>query len=127
MNTYRLKKARKFKRNVLRIAEKDTNEAKNLIMLVAIKIARYCIVGVSLTGRDINGFTTHSNRLTNELCISMCKEKGFKYAGTQFSTHCFCGNQYGSYGEANNCNMNCSGNIDQICGGSWANSVYQSE
>ncbi len=85
------------------------------------------MLGVSLPGRDINGFTTYSSSLTNELCISICKEKGFKYAGTQYRTQCFCGNDYGSYGKANNCNMKCAGNIDQICGGFWANSVYQSE
>ncbi len=120
--------SKKIQEERIRIAEKTQMKLKShYVGCYKDKQDTPASFGVSLTGRDINGFTTHSNRLTNELCISMCKEKGFKYAGTQFSTHCFCGNQYGSYGEANNCNMNCSGNIDQICGGSWANSVYQSE
>ena len=45
------------------------------------------------------------------------------YAGTQYSKECFCGNEYDRYGEADNCDMTCSGEKDQICGGSWAMSV----
>jgi hypothetical protein len=83
------------------------------------------IFGVSLPGRDINGLTIESNNLTNDLCISVCKGKGFSYAGTQYSTQCFCGNSYGSFGKSDHCDMECAGNPSQICGGRWANSVYQ--
>ena len=41
-----------------------------------------------------------------------------------FSSQCFCGNSYGLYGLATNCNMACNGNSNEICGGNWANSVY---
>lgn len=37
---------------------------------------------------------------------------------------CFCGNSYGSYGTATNCNVTCSANPNENCGGFWANSVY---
>lgn len=36
---------------------------------------------------------------------------------------CYCGNSYGSYGKSI-CNTKCRGNSTQICGGDWANSVY---
>jgi hypothetical protein len=72
------------------------------------------IFGISLPGRDINGFAVEGDNMTNELCISICKEKGFSYAGTQYSSQCFCGNEYGIYGKAQNCNMQCSGNSGQI-------------
>lgn len=81
--------------------------------------------GVSLPGRDINGFTIQSGSMTTELCVSACQERGFNYAGTQYGSQCFCGNNYGIYGKAENCNMRCSGNPGQICGGIWSNSVYQ--
>lgn len=74
--------------------------------------------------RDINGFTTSNPGMTTQMCINLCREKGFSYASTQFSTHCFCGNTYGKYGPATNCNMKCGGNANETCGGSWANSVY---
>ena len=63
--------------------------------------------------------------MTTQMCTSTCKSKGFKFAGTQYSRWCFCGNSYGKSGVANNCNMNCSGNKNQKCGGGWANSVYR--
>ena len=51
--------------------------------------------------------------------------KNYKYAAVQATKWCFCGNTYGSYGEASNCNQRCAGNAYQICGGNWANSVYE--
>jgi hypothetical protein len=36
-----------------------------------------------------------------------------------------CGNSFGRSGKANNCDMRCAGNPDEICGGDWANSVYE--
>ena len=48
-----------------------------------------------------------------------------KYAGFQAGDQCFCGNKYGSLGEATNCDQKCSGNADEICGGDMANSVYE--
>ena len=43
----------------------------------------------------------------------------------QFDMACWCGNMYGRYGPASNCDMPCNGNSSQICGGSMANSVMQ--
>ncbi len=78
-----------------------------------------------LDGRDLNGYMFESKHgMTPALCISVCREKGFAYAGVQYSYQCFCGNSYGKYGRADNCDMRCSGNSHKICGGSWANSVY---
>jgi choice-of-anchor C domain-containing protein len=77
-----------------------------------------------LNGRDLNGFMFQSKDMTPQKCISLCNQKGFKYAGVQYSNQCFCGNSYGKYGVATNCDMPCSGNRDKMCGGFWANSVY---
>ena len=43
------------------------------------------------------------------------------------SIQCYCSNTYGSYGFSSNCNMACSGNSNQICGGGLANSVYSTQ
>ena len=75
-------------------------------------------------GRDLSGYVFSSPRMTVSLCISECRRRGFAYAGVQYGSQCFCGNSYGKYGRANNCDMPCSGNRSQICGGFWANSVY---
>lgn len=75
--------------------------------------------------RDMNGYTYQSGSMTTAQCVATCRERGFDYAGTQFSNHCFCDNSYGRYGSASNCNMSCSGNRSEKCGGSWSNSVYR--
>jgi len=38
---------------------------------------------------------------------------------------CYCGNAFGSYGISNNCNAFCPYNPSEICGGSNANSIYE--
>jgi hypothetical protein len=60
--------------------------------------------------------------MTIELCNEPCQ--GWAYIGVQYSVQCFCGNAYAEYGAANNCDMGCSGALDEICGGYWANSVW---
>ena len=59
--------------------------------------------------------------MTVEKCKNLCL--GFTYAGVQFSGECFCGNTAPTI-TAQNCNMECSGNDKQICGGVWAMNVY---
>lgn len=75
-------------------------------------------------GRDLSGHAVNNNGMTTARCVATCKDKGFQYAGTQYGSWCFCGNSYGKSGKATNCNMPCAGNKSEICGGSWANSVY---
>jgi len=76
-------------------------------------------------GRDLNGLMANDPSMTTERCVSICRSQGFAYAGTQYRTYCFCGNVYGRSVSADNCNMACGGNPVQMCGGSWANSVYR--
>lgn len=75
-------------------------------------------------GRDLDGFIKADPRMTSQMCRAECAQRGFAYAGTQFSNYCFCGNSYGRSGPANNCDMACAGNPGERCGGGWANSVY---
>ena len=74
--------------------------------------------------RDLSGFTTYSPSMTTEKCVSLCREKANSYAATQYGQQCFCGNSYGKYGPATNCDMKCAGNSAEMCGGNFANSVY---
>ncbi|KAG1707817.1 WSC domain-containing protein [Nymphon striatum] len=78
--------------------------------------------------RDLRtGVSTGTKPMTNQACISTCRAKGFRFAGTQYSTQCFCDNSYGRYGKApaNECNKPCQGNANAKCGGTWRNSVYK--
>jgi len=76
------------------------------------------------SGRDLHGVFAQLGDMTVEKCVTSCASKGFKYAGTQYGSQCFCGMTYGKYGKSNACSMPSAGNPDEICGGFWANSVY---
>lgn len=74
---------------------------------------------------DLNGYLERSQANTPDRCVAICKSKGFRYAGVQYGESCLCGNSYGHYGVANNCNMACTGNPNETCGGGFANYVYK--
>ncbi|KAG4411385.1 hypothetical protein IFR04_015473 [Cadophora malorum] len=73
-------------------------------------------------GRTLNGASyTNTTTMTDESCINYCSERGFIYAGTQYSSQCFCGSSIAP-GAAisatpSDCNLPCSGNQTQPCGG----------
>eukprot|EP01043_Picozoa_sp_COSAG02_P011561 COSAG02_NODE_427_length_22498_cov_11.745212_11_plen_656_part_00 len=78
-------------------------------------------------GNEAGSFGDLGPLATTHLCADMCA--GFEYFGLQYSSQCFCGNEYDSsdtLGDAaeSDCNMPCNGDPDVMCGGSWRNSVY---
>jgi hypothetical protein len=73
---------------------------------------------------DLDGHLETSERLTPQSCIATCASRNFAYAGVQYAHSCLCGNKYGTQGQAANCNMRCTGDPNQNCGGSYANAVY---
>lgn len=65
-----------------------------------------------------------------EHCINFCTVEGYVYAGVQYHTQCFCGNMFPKdppYTKLteNECDKPCRGNPSQMCGGLWANKVYE--
>lgn len=75
--------------------------------------------------RDLAGYTFSEPGMNTQKCIAACGQRGFIYAATQYASHCFCANNYGKHGKATNCDMPCGGNKAEICGGNFANSVYE--
>ncbi|XP_060598946.1 uncharacterized protein LOC132752620 [Ruditapes philippinarum] len=69
-----------------------------------------------------------ANNRTIQNCIQHCKNLKYAYAGVEYGVECHCGNDYGRYGtrpvSENNCNKKCSGNPQQICGGTWFAGIY---
>ncbi|GAB1866064.1 protein xylosyltransferase [Camponotus japonicus] len=64
---------------------------------------------------------------TPERCAYMCLQSGFPYAGTEYSIECFCGMEEPPQTKRlpdSSCNMKCSGNPRQICGGYLTINVY---
>ncbi|TVY83567.1 WSC domain-containing protein [Lachnellula suecica] len=73
------------------------------------------------SGRTLSsGGYDDDNAMTEESCIAYCNTNNFAYAGTEYSTQCYCGNDLasGSTTAANtDCDMACSGNSTEPCGG----------
>jgi beta-glucanase (GH16 family) len=61
-----------------------------------------------------------------EICFEYCYTQNTLYFGLEYSNECYCGNSYDLYGliDENNCNNNCKGNYNDICGGGWSLSIY---
>ncbi|KAI8174269.1 hypothetical protein K4K51_008982 [Colletotrichum sp. SAR 10_75] len=61
-------------------------------------------------------------------CTAACKAAGFSHAGVEYSSECYCDNQIlgtAASGQAG-CNMLCSGNSTEYCGGGNFINVYKS-
>ncbi|KAK3100720.1 hypothetical protein FSP39_024244 [Pinctada imbricata] len=69
-------------------------------------------------------YTDPSVGMWPPMCVHHCFEKGYYYAGLQNQYQCFCGNSYGRYGPASQCNLSCYPATQFKCGGKNANTVY---
>ena len=74
-----------------------------------------------MPGRTINsaGYDDSAG-MTIQKCIAFCESKGFAYAGVEYSVECFCGSSPAAAAtqvSATECNMACSGDASQPCGG----------
>ena len=70
----------------------------------------------------------YSSKNTIEICKKLCFEKGYQYAGVEYSKECFCGNDIPKKvaPRQSDCNMDCSGDRSQKCGGGNRLNVYHS-
>ena len=60
-----------------------------------------------------------SDKNSIAFCKKACFKEGFKYAGVEYANECFCGNKMPTTiaPKQSDCNMDCSGNKSQKCGG----------
>ncbi|KAK3940029.1 WSC domain-containing protein, partial [Diplogelasinospora grovesii] len=73
----------------------------------------------SITIPDVSG-------MTSERCITFCQAQGFRLAGVEYGSQCFCGNvllDSWLLGDSI-CDSPCSGDSTESCGGNWALSVW---
>lgn len=73
---------------------------------------------------NLDGYLERSAENTPQRCIAICQAQGFAYAGVEYGQSCLCGDSYDQFGPATNCDMPCTGDASQMCGGYNANSVY---
>ncbi|XP_053406365.1 uncharacterized protein LOC123566284 [Mercenaria mercenaria] len=77
-------------------------------------------------GRILEGPSTSSSQMTTETCLKFCKDAGKRFALTQYSSQCFCGNNISDYQQKDDseCSYNCAGANSEKCGGFWRGSLY---
>jgi len=63
--------------------------------------------------RDLSLQFLYSPNMTVDLCQAFCLDNGTLYFGVQYSTQCYCGNTYGTYGLAS------PASCDRACAGLW--------
>ncbi len=80
---------------------------------------------VDSSPRLLSGYATTSSTMSSALCISTCKAQGYAYAGTEYSTQCYCGNTFDATKNiaTSGCTSKCGGSTE-MCGGSWRLNVY---
>lgn len=73
------------------------------------------------------GSTTAISNMTVATCVNFCKQGGFRFAGVEYSTECYCGASIAATaGKApiTDCNMLCGGDAFAYCGGPGRLNVY---
>ncbi|KZF19119.1 WSC-domain-containing protein [Xylona heveae TC161] len=80
------------------------------------------------TGRAlVSNSYVDTTGMTVESCIAFCQKSNYPYAGVEWSQECYCGTTI-SNGAApassSDCNMVCTGNSKEICGGSSRIDIY---
>lgn len=85
-------------------------------------------VAEGTNGRALTGAATAANNMTPAVCSSFCGARGFKYAGVEYGSECYCGNTFENGASLNTastqCNMGCAGDINTMCGGPGALNVF---
>ncbi len=86
-----------------------------------------CFIDLVGGQRDLPHLAYYLRSINGRIdCVQACFSAGYQFAGTQSASECFCGNSYGVFGaDPNGCNMQCTGNSAEICGGGSRNSVYR--
>ncbi|KAL9006808.1 MAG: hypothetical protein Q9188_000419 [Gyalolechia gomerana] len=65
------------------------------------------------------------HQISSSNCVEHCDSIGAKYAGTENGGQCFCGNELvNSASHPGKCNSKCTGDDNEICGGSAHLSIY---
>lgn len=98
----------------------------------AAKIANWSSIGcysdnVNGAGRTLTVGVAITGGLTMEKCTAACYNAGLPLAGSEYAGECYCGSTFANGGApapAADCNMLCSGNSLEFCGGPNRLTVY---
>ena len=70
-----------------------------------------------------------SDSMTIEMCLGICRSKGYPFSGLEYQTECHCGHEPDEgfeFAWSDKCDYHCAGDSSQKCGGSDAINVWSS-
>ncbi|XP_046968584.1 xylosyltransferase oxt [Vanessa cardui] len=73
-------------------------------------------------------YGNYANTNSPTFCLDICVQAGFPYAGVQYATECFCGENEPpatAKTSAVSCDMKCPGDSSQLCGGYFTMNIYE--
>ena len=80
---------------------------------------------VSDSPRLLTSRLAASPNMTVEMCTDLADQSGLRYAGTEYGSECWAGNELRApLSNATWCTMVCSGNVGELCGGGSRLSLY---
>ncbi|GFZ47836.1 hypothetical protein JCM24511_05583 [Saitozyma sp. JCM 24511] len=79
---------------------------------------------VDSNSRLLSVYIGNSIKNTAATCIQRCAAAGYTYAGTEWSTECYCAKRIKSTATTTGCNMPCTGDLKSTCGGFYRINVY---
>ncbi|KAJ6446558.1 putative glyoxal oxidase precursor [Purpureocillium lavendulum] len=87
-----------------------------------------CYTDGASTGRTLSWpAKVDAATFTTKACLAACEKQGFPYAGTEFGKECWCGSVLANNTakvDSSECNIPCSGDASDKCGGSKRLSLY---
>ncbi|XP_045766664.1 LOW QUALITY PROTEIN: xylosyltransferase oxt [Maniola jurtina] len=104
-------------------------------------LPNYCVSETKTYGRHLGCYLdekklrllssyygNYANINSPSFCLDICVQAGFPFAGVQYSSECFCGEQPPPTTAKTSdglCDMNCPGDPSQKCGGYFTMNVYE--
>lgn len=91
-----------------------------------------CLTDAPAPNRLLSESSNFMTTLTPAVCINSCSSNGFSYAALQDGHECWCGSSLNNSTKAGvkidvaQCNMNCTGDANQQCGGYFAVRAFSS-
>ncbi|KAI8626350.1 WSC-domain-containing protein [Xylariaceae sp. FL1651] len=79
-----------------------------------------------IPGRALTGSSFSDDSMTIERCQDYCKTNTYPLSGVEYGRECYCGKTVADpakFGQTD-CNMNCKGNNNEMCGGNARVSIF---
>jgi len=100
-------------------------EEEDCIEKACISWTGQCVV--DSWSRLLGHYASELGSATPLQCVETCATKGYSYAGVQYRGECWCGSTpppESKFAPSSECNMHCTADSSQLCGGSWRMNVY---